>query len=249
MDGQVWVSSLVAVVGISAVSLAGAVGLVMKSQTLKGALFFLVAFAAGALLGDTFFHLLPEISESKTGFDTTASGALLGGVLAFFVLEKILHWHHAHFPDEEVLHPVAVTNVVGDGVHNFIDGAIVAGAFAVSPQVGVATSIAVALHELPQEIGDFGILVHAGLSPKRALAMNFFSGLLAIAGAVFVLIFATSEMVVRFFVPFSAGAFIYIASTDLLPDLHKEAQPGRSAVQLVALLAGAGAMAALLLLE
>jgi zinc and cadmium transporter len=249
MEADIWVSSLAAVAVISAFSLAGSVALVVKSDTLHGALFFLVAFAAGALLGDTFFHLLPEIAESESGFDVTASTWLLGGVVAFFVLEKILHWHHAHFPDEEVLHPVAVTNVVGDAVHNFIDGAIVAGSFGVSPELGIATTIAVALHELPQEIGDFGILVHAGLSPKRALLLNFFSALVAVAGALFVLIFASGDLVARFFVPFSAGAFIYIASTDLLPDLHKEAQPGRSALQLVALLAGALAMAALLLVE
>lgn len=249
MEADVWVASLTAVLGISAFSLAGAVGLVVRSDTLKGAVFFLVAFAAGALLGDAFFHLIPEIAESESGFDMTASTWLLAGVVAFFVLEKILHWHHAHFPGEEVLHPVAVTNVVGDAVHNFIDGAIVAGSFGVSPQLGVATTVAVALHELPQEIGDFGILVHAGLSPKRALALNFFSALVAVAGAIFVLQFASTEIVGRVFLPFSAGAFIYIASTDLLPDLHKEAEPKRSAVQLVALLAGAGAMAALLVLE
>ena len=238
-----------AVVLISAVSLIGVVGLVMTRETLRAALFIAVAFAAGALLGDAFFHLVPEIAESPGGFDPAASTALLGGITAFFVLEKIVHWHHAHFPGEEVLHPVAVTNLVGDGLHNFIDGAIVAGSFAVSRQLGLATSIAVALHEIPQEIGDFAILVHAGLSPKKALILNFITALTAVLGALAVLSFASIDLMKGFVVPFSAGAFIYIASTDLLPDLHKEAQPRKSALQLIALVAGGATMALLLLFD
>jgi zinc and cadmium transporter len=249
MSGAVWGQSLAAVVGVSALSLIGAVGLVLNRDTLQKVLFVVVAFAAGALLGDAFFHLIPEIAESKAGFDPVSSTALLTGVLVLFVLEKVMHWHHAHFPNEEVLHPIAVTNLVGDGLHNFIDGAIVAASFAVSVQLGVATTIAVAVHEIPQEIGDFGILLHAGLKPRRALLLNFISALAAVAGAVVVLIFASITGIERLLVPFSAGSFIYIASTDLLPDLHKEPEPGRSAVQLVGLVAGAAAMAALLLFE
>jgi zinc and cadmium transporter len=250
MDGQTaWVPALAAVGGISLVSLAGAVGMVVKRDFLSRALFVVVAFAAGALLGDAFFHLVPEIAESPAGFDTLASSALIGGVLVLFTLEKVLHWHHAHFPRPEVMHPVAVTNLVGDGLHNFVDGAIVAGAFAVSNELGVATAVAVALHEIPQEVGDFGILLHAGLSPKRALALNFASATMALLGAVAVLLFVSVEAIERVLVPFSAGAFVYIASTDLLPDMHKEPETGRSLVQLAALVSGIGAMAALLALE
>jgi zinc and cadmium transporter len=237
------------VLGISTISLIGAASLVLSRGWVERTLFFIVAFAAGALLGDVFFHLVPEISESATGFDKTASVAILGGVLTLFTLEKVLHWHHAHFPSEEVLHPVAVTNLVGDGLHNFVDGAIVAGSFAVSTELGIATAIAVALHEIPQEVGDFGILLHAGLSPKRALALNFASAALALLGAVAVLLFIPVEGIERVLVPFSAGAFIYIASTDLLPDLHKEPETGKSLVQLAALVGGIVAMAALLVLE
>ncbi len=249
MQAAVWYQSLGAVVAISCVSLVGAVALVLNRATLRRVLFVVVAFAAGALLGDTFFHLIPEISESEAGFDVVASTSILFGVLVLFVLEKVLHWHHAHFPDEEVLHPIAVTNLVGDGLHNFIDGAIVASSFTISPSLGVATMVAVALHEIPQEIGDFGILLHAGLTPKRALAMNFFSALASVAGAIVVLVFAATTGIERLLVPFSAGAFLYIASTDLLPDMHKEPQPGKSALQLLALLGGAATMAALLVLE
>ncbi len=242
-----WGPPLIGVVLISSFSLIGAIGLVIKRDWLGRSLFFVVAFAAGALLGDAFFHLIPEIAESPRGFDVTASTALLAGVLTLFMLEKVRH--HAHFPHEEVLHPVAITNLVGDGLHNFVDGAIVAGSFAVSTELGMATTIAVALHEIPQEFGDFGILLHAGLSPRRALALNFLSAAAAVLGALAVLILVPVELIERMLVPFSAGSFIYIASTDLLPDLHREPEPAKSLAQLVALVGGIGAMAALLLLE
>ena len=244
-----WIPALGAVAGISVLSLVGAAGMVLNKERLERGLFFIVAFAAGALLGDAFFHLIPEIAESDRGFSVSASTALLGGVLSLFVLEKVLHWHHAHFPHEEVLHPVAVTNIFGDGLHNFVDGAIVAGSFVVSTELGVATAIAVALHEIPQEFGDFGILLHAGLSPGRALALNLGSACAALIGAVTVLTLIPVSTIENVLVPFSAGAFIYIASTDLLPDLHKEPEAGRSLLQLVALVAGVAVMAALLWLE
>lgn len=247
---NVWASSLGAVAGVSALSLVGGVTFVLRPRTLDRALLGLIAFAAGALLGDAFLHLLPEIAESPDGFDLTASLSLLGGVIAFFVLEKVLHWHHAHFPREEHVHPVAVTNLVGDGLHNFIDGSIVAGSFLVSPRLGIATSVAVVLHEIPQELGDFAILVRAGLKPRRALALNVLTALASIAGAVVTLVLASAvEGIERVVVPLTGGAFVYIASTDLLPELHKEPQLGRSFLQLAGVLAGVGVMASLLLFE
>ncbi|MGH2695120.1 MAG: ZIP family metal transporter, partial [Actinomycetota bacterium] len=164
-DGSVWALTLGALVVISAISLIGVIVLALNPETLRRGLLVMISFAAGALLGDAFIHLLPEIAESERGLDLTASLSLLGGVVVFFVLEKLLHWHHAHIPHEEVLHPLAVNNLIGDSLHNFVDGAIVAASFAASTQLGVATSIAVALHEIPQELGDFGILVHSGLKP------------------------------------------------------------------------------------
>jgi zinc and cadmium transporter len=249
VEGSVWALSGAAVLGISLVSLLGALGLVVRPDALRGALLFLISFAAGALLGDAFLHLIPEIAESAAGLDVLASAGLLAGLLSFFVLEKILHWHHSHFPHEEVLHPVAVSNLVGDGLHNFLDGAIVAGAFVASPGIGFATTVAVALHEIPQELGDFGILVHAGLTPRRALLLNFVSGLTAVAGMAATLTFLPVDAIERLLLPFSAGAFVYIASTDLIPELHKEPEPVKSLLQVLALLAGVGIMAALLALE
>ena len=241
--------SAMAVVVISALSLVGAVTLILRPVTLRRGLPTLIAFAAGALLGDAFLHLIPELAASERGLDASASFALLGGVIVFFVLEKVLHWHHAHVPSEEVLHPVAATNLVGDALHNFIDGGIVAGAFLVDPGLGLATALAVALHEIPQELGDFGILIHAGLRPQRALLLNLLTGLAALAGAAMALLVASAaEGFEHMVVAVTAGGFIYIASTDLLPELHKEPEARKSLVQLLGIIGGVAVMAALLLI-
>jgi zinc and cadmium transporter len=241
---------ILAVIAISAISLVGLVTLTLRGTVLRKSLLILISFAAGALLGDAFLHLLPEIVEEQDGFTISTSFGLLGGVIAFFVLEKILHWHHAHIASEEVLHPVAITNLVGDALHNLIDGAIVAGAFLASTKLGIATAIAVALHEIPQEIGDFGILLHAGLAPRRALLLNVLTGLTAIVGAVLTLMASSFvQGLETALIPVTAGGFVYIASTDLIPELHKEPEAGKSVVQLVALMMGIAVMASLLLLE
>jgi zinc and cadmium transporter len=245
-----WVAPLVAVAVISLLSLVGAITLVLKPRVLQRSLIVLISFAAGALLGDAFLHLIPEIAESPEGFTQQASLSILAGVLGFFVLEKVLHWHHAHMPSEEVLHPVAITNLIGDALHNFVDGTIIAGSFLASPELGVATAVAVAVHEIPQELGDFGILIHAGLKPTKALAMNLLSALTGVAGALALLVASSfvsglSEVLV----PFTAGGFVYIASTDLLPELHREPEAGKSLVQLLGLVLGIAFMVALLRLE
>ncbi len=245
-----WLLTVGAVAVVSALSLVGAIALVVRPRTLERSMLVLISFAAGALLGDAFIHLLPEIAESAHGFDLTASFSLLGGVLAFFVLEKVLHWHHAHYAHDEVVHPVAVTNLVGDALHNVVDGSIIAASFLVSTELGIATAVAVVLHEIPQELGDFAILVRAGLKPRRALVLNATSGLAALVGAVATLLASSMAAgVERILVPATAGAFVYIASTDLLPELHKEPDAHKSAVQLVGVFAGVGVMTALLLLE
>jgi zinc and cadmium transporter len=246
---DVWIWTIAALVAISLVSLIGAATLV-GTNVIGRALPFLVPFAAGALLGDAFLHIIPEIAESEEGFTLVSGFVALAGVVGFFVLEKVLHWHHAHIPEQEVLHPVAVTNVLADGLHNFIDGAVVAGAFLVSFELGVATAIAVALHEIPQELGDFVILVHAGMSPRRALGLNLASGLTAVAGGAVTLALAGAAPNLEWLVlPLTAGGFVYIAATDLLPALHKEPEGAKSIVQVLSLLAGIAVMAALLLIE
>jgi zinc and cadmium transporter len=248
-DAGTWGLTLLSLFIVSSISLVGAATLVLASDLLSRMMVVLIPFAAGALLGDAFIHALPEVARSKNGFDLTASLSVLAGILAFFILEKILHWHHSHIPHEDVMHPVAVSNLVGDGLHNFVDGAIIAAAFLVSTGVGVATTIAVALHELPQELGDFAILVHGGLKPRTALKLNFLSALTAVLGGVITLLFSTTATSAQALVPFSAGAFVYIASTDLIPELHKEPEPSKSFLQAIALVAGIAVMTALLPLE
>lgn len=247
--GGVWLASMVAVAIVSGLSLVGASSLILTDNWLRHILLIVVAFAAGALLGDAFLHLLPETVETQGEFTLATSFSVLAGVSTFFVLEKGLHWHHSHIGHHETVHPVAITNLIGDGLHNFLDGAIIAGSFAVSRELGVATSVAVALHEIPQELGDFGILVHSGLSPRRALTLNFASGLVAVAGAIVTLTIAPVDAIENKMVPFTAGAFIYIASTDLMPEIHKEPEPLKSVIQLTAFGFGVGLMAALLELE
>lgn len=244
---MVWLQALGSVGVVTAMSVVGAVGLQLRAEVLKKTLVFLVPFAAGALLGDAFFHIIPELSE-EGGFEFTASLALVLGLVIFFALEKVLHWHHAHYPHEDVIHPIAMSNLVGDALHNLLDGSLIGASYLVSPTVGLATTIAVVLHEIPQELGDFGILVHSGVEPKRALRLNLLTGSAAVVGAVLALLSgdALSEDLL---LPVAAGAFIYIASTDLLPELHKEPEPRKSLLQIGALVAGVGVMVALLGLE
>ena len=245
---MVWVQALGSVVVVTLMSLVGAVGLQLRGEVLQKALVFLVPFAAGALLGDAFFHIIPELSDKPGGFEFSASLALVLGLVIFFALEKVLHWHHAHYPHADVIHPVAMSNLVGDGLHNLLDGSLIGASYLVSPTVGLATTVAVVLHEIPQELGDFGILVHSGVEPKRALRLNLLTGSMAVVGAILALLSgdALSE---ELLLPVAAGAFIYIASTDLLPELHKEPEPRKSLLQIGALLAGVGVMVALLGLE
>jgi zinc and cadmium transporter len=245
---SVWLLSIGSVAAVSAISLVGVLTLSLKPETVRRSQLVLISFAAGALLGDAFVHLLPEMAED--GISMAESTGLLVGVIGFFVLEKVLHWHHSHLPQEEVLHPVAVTNLIGDALHNFVDGAIIAGAFLVSPSIGIATAIAVVLHEIPQEVGDFAILVHAGLPPRRALLLNLLTALTAFVGAVLALALASGvERAEGMIVALTAGGFLYIASSDLIPELHKEPEAGKSALQLMSLLAGVAVMVSLLGLE
>lgn len=236
---------------VSALSVIGLFTLSLKQKVLDSAVFVLVSLAVGALLGDTFLHLLPEAFESATN-PLSISLAVLGGILAFFLLEKFLHWHHHHGLEaqEPAVHPMGKMILISDGVHNFLDGLIIAASYFVSIEVGIATTVAVILHEIPQEIGDFGVLVHAGYSKAKALWLNFFSAILAIVGVVLgLLLGSATESFAAFLVPIAAGGFIYIAMSDLIPELHKTKVPYLSLIQFLAIAAGIGAMVLLLGLE
>ncbi|HVL33627.1 MAG TPA: ZIP family metal transporter [Actinomycetota bacterium] len=246
---MVWLYTLGSVAIVSLLSLSGAVFLLAKRNVLRRSLLVLISFSVGALLGDVFLHLLPELSEDG-GLTTGTMLGVLTGIGAFFVLEKFLHWHHAHIASEDVIHPVAITNLVGDALHNFIDGAIIAGAFLVGVPIGITTTIAVALHEIPQEMGDLGILMHAGLDMRRALLLNFLGAFAAVLGAVLTLLLAGSiDGMARALIAITAGGFVYIAGADLIPELQRETRPATSIVQFGGVVAGVAVMAALLLLE
>lgn len=245
-----WVCALASVLVVSLISFIGVVTIFVGRQRLQPAIFLLVSLAVGAMLGDAFIHLLPESFERMPN-SLEASLYCLAGILGFFVLEKFLLWQHDHAAEHtHPVHPVGYINLIADGLHNFVDGALIGASYLVSVPIGLATTIAVLLHEIPQEIGDFGVLLHAGFSRASALWLNFLTATLAIAGAVLALLmgshlhhFSTAVL------PFAAGGFIYVAGSDLVPELHKERQPPQAAVQLLAIGVGIGLMLLLKLLD
>ena len=239
---------------VSLISLIGIVTIAVHTDRLKRVLFVLVSLATGALLGDAIIHLIPEAFENSTS-PAVVSGAIISGMLVFFILEKFLRWHHFHNEDEfsgqhSHIHPVGHLVIVSDGVHNLIDGIVIGTSYFISIEVGIATTLAVILHEIPQEIGDFGLLIHAGFSKTKALLANFASALLAFVGVgVAYAIGNASEQFIPLIGAFAAGNFLYIAGSDLVPELHKTTSVRHSLVQLVAMLVGIGVMALLLFLE
>ena len=243
-----FVYAFASVIVVSLVSLIGLATFSLKAERLRKILLYLVSFAAGALFGDVFIHLLPELVDG--GFTLSLSFMILGGVGFSFVVEKFIHWRHCHvLTSKEHIHPVATMNLIGDGVHNFIDGIIIGASYLVSVPAGIATTLAVFLHEIPQEIGDFGVLLHAGFSRKRALFMNFLLALTSVFGVFLAFSFGNLEGIVPLLVAFAAGNFIYIAGSDLIPELHKESGLKQAFYQLISLVLGVLVMASLLLLE
>ncbi len=233
---------LVSVFLVSLVSFVGAFGLWLRPKLLDKIMFGMVSFAAGALLGAALLDLLPESLEA-TG--SVIFVYVLFGIVVFYTIETFLYWYHCHYghhhhhAHHHPVKPFAWLNLIGDGVHNFVDGMIIAAGYLVSAPIGFTTTIAVVLHEIPQELGDFGVLIFGGLSRSKALFFNFLSALTAVLGALVVYFFSTTMVnISSFLVPFAAGGFIYIASADLLPELHKERNIQRSALQLILFLLG-----------
>jgi zinc and cadmium transporter len=238
----VWFNSLISVLIVSLVSVIGILFLAMGKDRLKEIQLLLVALAAGGLLGGAFFHLLPESFESYSN-TRTASFLLVIGFMLFFILERFLHWHHNHTSglSENQVKPLGTINLVADGFHNFLDGILIAASYNYSFEIGLATTLTVLLHELPQEIGDFGILIHAGYTRKKALIFNFLSACMAFLGAFIVLIYEpASGMLSKAILPIAAGGFIYLAAADLIPELHNEKTLKKSIFQFIALVLGMG---------
>ncbi len=240
----------VSVLVVSLVSFVGVFSLSIGEVLLKKYINFFISLAIGALLGDAFIHMIPE--AFKSGLNSSTIGILIIiGLLIFFIVEKFIHWHH-HGEDKEDdhIHPVGKLVLFTDGFHNMIDGVIIGASFLVSVPIGIATTIAVILHEIPQEIGDFAVLIHSGYTKKRALWLNFLSALASVLGLIFIYIFGNviKDSVV-WFVPIAAGGFIYIAVADLIPELHKTKNIKHSIIQLCIIMAGVISMLALLFLE
>ena len=248
---MVFTYALGSVILISLISLVGVFFLGRDGNRLQNRLLILVSFAIGALTGDAFIHLIPQAFEDLgTGLSTSL--LIIGGMLLFFGIEKIIRWRHCHIPtSDHHIHPVATLNIIGDGVHNFIDGLLIGASYIVSIPIGLATTVAVVLHEIPQEIGDFGILVHAGMSARKALLLNFASGITSILGTVLVFIIGTRlQTFSLYMLPITAGGFIYIAGSDLIPEVQSECGgAGINFAHFVAILLGIGLMAALVLIE
>src|SRR3989338_8957865 len=217
---MLWIYTLVSVVIVSLISLISVFTLSISQEKLKKFLIYFVSLSAGTLLGDAFIHLIPE--SYKNGANAIlAPLSILSGILVFFILEKFLHWRHCHdVACDDHPHPFSYVILMGDTLHNFIDGLVIAASYVVSIPVGLATTLAVILHEIPQEIGDFSILVHAGFSKGKALLLNFASALLAILGAVITILLTNKiESLQNFLIPITIGGFIYIAGSDLIPEL------------------------------
>ncbi len=212
------------------VAFVGAFSLFVKEKYLKKILLLLVAFSAGALLSGGLLHLLAESLEFLEA-DTAFLIAIFGFSM-FFVIERFLHWHHCHEGVCDV-HSFTYMILIGDGVHNFIDGLVIAASFFVSIPFGIMTTILIIGHEIPQELGDFGALVHGGFDKRKALLFNFGSQLTAVAGGILGFFLGGEAWFTPLLLPFAAGGFLYIAASDLIPELHKEADIRKSIVYFI----------------
>ena len=242
---------LTAVFIVSLISFVGALTLCWKSEKLKHFLDTFVSFAAGAMVAAAFLDLLPEAAKD-VGLKTVAPYVLVG-IVVFFVVERFFYWYHCHnneCKDHKLVRKKAAgyLNLVGDGVHNFMDGVTITAAFLSGTSVGWLATLAVALHEIPQEFGDFNVLIFSGIRPARALFYNFLSALTAIAGVLLTYVFAkTVNTAAPYLLAFGAGGFAYIALADLLPELHHESSVKKGVTQLAMFILGICIIGALIM--
>lgn len=242
---SVQITILFATIIVSLFSLVGILALSLRDETLHKIMFFMIAFSAGTILGAALFDLLPEAVERLEGSMVFIYVAV--GFVAFFFLERFIYWYHGHghageFSErraEEYTKGFAYLNVLGDGIHNFIDGMIIAVSFNVEFSVGLATTIAVIFHELPQEIGDYGILIYAGFDKVRALLLNFVAALSIVVGGLFAIFFLEMvETLSGTLIAFSAGAFLYLSASELIPEMKTEENFWKSLAQFLTFLMG-----------
>ncbi len=235
--------ALISVGIVSLLSLFGAFFIIFQRKFLESITTYLLAFSSGILLGTTFYDLIPEGYEGLQGNVYTW---VIVGLVAFFILEKFIHWHEhveeAGAQSHSKKH-IAYLDLIGDGIHNFLDGAIIGVTFLTSVPLGMVTTLAVIAHEIPHELGDFFLLIYSGFTNRKAIWYNFLSGLTAILGTVVVFIFSKNILVVSpYLVGFAAGNFLYIAASDLIPELHQKHNIKISIIQTVCLIAGIAVM-------
>ncbi len=236
-------------ISMSVISIAALLGLLaLKKGFIERNLYVLVSLSAGTLLGGAFLHLLPEAAESLPGGMPFA--ITLIAFIGFFILEKVIHYRHCHMDGCNDHEAFGTINLVGDGIHNFIDGVIIAGAFLTDYRLGIVTTLAVILHEIPQELGDMGVLLHAGFSRSRAVWCNLLISLTALVGGMFGYVFAaTAQTAAEYLLPVAAGSFLYLASSDLLPELRKEDDKNRFIISVFFVCVGVMIMALFSLVE
>lgn len=224
---------------VSIIAFVGIITLILKEKLLQKILLILVSFSAGGLIGNSFLHLLPEAVENAS---SNIFLYFLIGFILFFLIEKIFHWRHCH-EEKCPIHAFAYLNLLGDSVHNFIDGLIIGASFIINTSLGITTTLAVILHEVPQEIGEFGVLVYGGFRKMKALFLNFLTALTAILGGIVgYYLSAYIQYSTIFLLPFAAGGFTYIAASDLIPEIKKERELKKSLISFVIFILGISIM-------
>jgi len=242
--------TLISVILVSLISVVVIIPFLLKKKISQRWLLVLLSLSVGALLGGVFIHLLPEAMSE--GYSLSIAINVLLGFLVFFVLEKFIHFHHnkkcadGHCGHTHAYH-LAPLNLIGDGIHNFLDGLVIAGSYLVSVPLGIAATISIIFHEVPQEIADFGVLLYSGMSKMKALLFNL-SAATAILGAIVGLVFGSGGFT-HFIIPFAAGSFIYIAASNLVPELHRHCKFVDIILHLVAIIVGIFVMFLVTLVE
>ncbi|MFH1275674.1 MAG: ZIP family metal transporter [Candidatus Woesearchaeota archaeon] len=247
--------SILSVILVSVIAIIAIIPFLFKKKIPNSHLMMLLSLSVGTLLGGVFIHFLPEIVEH--GYTLNSASYILLGFLTFFVLERFIHWHHnnkelKHCDDNAHSHAyhLAPLNLIGDGLHNFLDGLVIAGSYIVSIPLGIAATISIIFHEIPQEVADFGVLLYSGMSKMKAVLFNFLSAVTAIIGVIIGLILAgKTHGFTTFIIPFAAGNFIYIAGSNLVPELHRHCKFKDSILHVIAIIIGILIMVGITFLE
>jgi zinc and cadmium transporter len=232
---------------MSMIALVGVITFALAEQTRERLILPLVAFSAGSLLGGALLHMIPE-ATARSGGAVSVYLWVTAGFTAFLAFEQFLHWHHWHSDAPELKSPLSHMMVIGDSVHNFLGGVAVAGSFIVDIRLGITTWLVAAAHEVPQELGKYGVLIHGGWSRGRALMVSFLSSLTFLVGGI--VAYAVSfGLDVGFLVPFAAGNFLYIAASDLVPEVNRHHHLGVNLLHFASFSAGIALLLAIKVLS